>query len=258
MKEVILIKLGGSVITDKKIPYKARFDVLKQLVKELSMAKSYQIVLGHGVGSFAHTSASKYGGKEGYKSRWGIAKVARDAMGINRIVMDSLIERGLPAVSLRPMSMILSEKGELKEHLFKVIDEVIRQGLMPVVYGDVIWDKEWKSAIYSGERTLNEIGFYLMQNGFHIDKFIQVGQTNGVYDLKGNTIPTISRKYWRNVKQYIFKGKEKDVTGAMRHKIEIALKMADKGVKTFLINGETPNELYNAILGEPVKGTIVE
>lgn len=258
MKKVILIKLGGSVITDKKIPYTARLDILKRLVKQLSKARSHQIILGHGVGSFAHTSAAKYGGKKGYKSKWGVAKVARDAMEINRIVMDSLIEQGLPAVSLRPMSMIMSEKGELKEHLFKVIDEVIRQGLMPVVYGDVIWDKEWKSAIYSGERTLNEIGFYLIQSGFNIDKIIQVGQTNGVYDSKRKTIPTISRKNWQNIKQYIFKNKEKDVTGSMEHKIESALEMADKGIKTFLINGTISNELYNAILGKPVKGTIVK
>ena len=38
------------------------------------------------------------------------------------------------------------------------------QGLIPVIYGDVIWDKKWKSTIYSGETTLNKIGIYLTRN----------------------------------------------------------------------------------------------
>src|SRR3989344_5723934 len=115
MKNVILVKFGGSIITDKNIPYKARPDAIRSLAKELKRVKNVSIVLAHGQGSFAHTSAKEFGGKKGYKSKWGIAKVARDAMEINRIVMDILIEEGVPAVSLRPMSMIQTSAGKIKK-----------------------------------------------------------------------------------------------------------------------------------------------
>ena len=258
MKNLILIKFGGSIITDKNVPYKARPDVIKRLAQELKKIKDVSIVLAHGVGSFAHTSAQEFGGEKGYKSKWGIAKVARDAMEINRIVMDILIEEGLPAVSLRPMSMMITDAGKLKNNLFEIIEETLNQGLMPVVYGDVIWDKKWKSTIYSGEKTLNEIGIYLSKKGFKVNKIIQVGETNGVYDDKGKTIPAINKRNWKSVERYVFDSKRTDVTGAMKHKIENALSIAEKGIQTWITSGIVPNAFYRALHGKIIHGTIIQ
>src|SRR3990172_8438211 len=257
MKNITLIKLGGSVITDKDTPYKAKISVIRRLAKEIKGSGITSLVIAHGSGSFGHTSAVKYGGKKGYKNKWGIAKVARDAMEINRIVMDTLIDEGLPAVSLRPMSMMMTSKGRIKKNLFEIIEEVLNQGLILVVYGDVIWDKAWKSTIYSGETTLNEIGIYLSKKGYKVNKIIQVGQTDGVYDLQKETIPLINKKNWDKIKKYLFENKRADVTGGMQHKIENALKIAKIGINTFLINGNKAKKLSNAILGKSVKGTII-
>ncbi len=258
MKNVILIKFGGSIITDKNVPYKARPYVIRRLVKELKRIKDASIVLAHGSGSFGHTSAKEFGGKKDYKSKWGIAKVARDAMEINKIVMDILIEEGLPAISLRPMSMMMTSGGKIKEHFFEVVEEVINQDLMPIVYGDVIWDKKWRSTIYSGEATLNEIGMYLMKKGFKVSKIIQVGETNGVYDDTGKTIPLITNTNWQNIKHFVFKKNNNDVTGGMKHKIESALSIADKGIETWIANGIIPNELSHAVSGKNIQGTIIQ
>jgi len=256
-KNITLIKLGGSVVTDKNTPYKAKLQIIKRLAKEIRASGLTSLVLAHGSGSFGHTSAQKHGGKKGYKSKLGIAKVARDAMEINRILMDIFIEEGLPVVSLRPMSMMLTKNGKLKLDLFKIIEEVLSQGLIPVVYGDVIWDKKWKSTIYSGETTLNEIGIYLSKKSYKINKIIQVGETDGVYDLKNKTIPVINKKNWNEIKKYLFENKRVDVTGGMKHKIEKSLEIAKNGIKTVIINGEKINELSRALIGRKVKGTLV-
>ncbi len=257
MKNIVLVKLGGSVITDKSKAYFANVDIIKRLARELKVSKK-SLILAHGSGSFGHTSAVRYGGKKGYKSKEGIAKVARDAMEINRIVMDILVKEKIPAISFRPMSMILAKNGQMEENFFQVVELAANQGLTPVVYGDVIWDKKWKSTIYSGETILNRIGIYLKNKGFKIDKIIQVGETNGVYDDKGNTIPQISKNSWQNLRKYVYKPKVKDVTGGMQHKIEDALKMAEIGVNTLLINGKVKNELSNALLNKKVKGTVIK
>lgn len=258
MKNVTLVKFGGSIITDKKVPYKARPDVIRRLVRELKKMKNTYIVLSHGSGSFAHTSAEKYGGKKGYKSKWGVAKVARDAMEINRIVMDILIEEGLPAVSVRPMSMMISENGKIKKNLFEIIELIINQGLIPVIYGDVIIDKKWKTTIYSGEKTLSEVGRYLLKRKFSVNKIIQVGKTNGVYDEGGKTIPSIYKENWNSMKKYIFSGKSADVTGGMSHKIENALLISKLGIETWITNGIIPNEFYRALNSKNIKGTIIK
>jgi isopentenyl phosphate kinase len=255
-KKLFLVKLGGSIITDKNKEYFARMDLIKKLAKEIYKSKA-QLVIAHGSGSFAHTSATKYGGKKGYKNLLGVATVARDAMEINRIVMDELIKAKIPAVSFRPMSMILTNAGKIKFENFQILENALAQGLVPVVYGDVLWDQSWKSTIFSGEHTLNLIGIYLSTKGYVIKKIIQVGQTDGVYDDKNNIISEINSKNWNHIKEYIFNSKAKDVTGGIMHKIEDALIMAKMGIKTILINGNRRNDLLNALEDKNVKGTVI-
>lgn len=255
-KDIILVKLGGSVITDKGTPYFAKLNVIKRLAQELRACKC-SLLVAHGSGSFGHTSAAKFGGKKGYKKEIGIAKVAGDAMEINRVVMDILLDEGLPVISFRPMSMILANNGKTEDQMFKILEEALKQGLIPVVYGDVILDKSWKTTIYSGETTLNQIALYLKKKGFKLKKIIEAGETDGVYDDKKETIAEISNASWSKNKKFMFKLNTRDVTGGMEHKIEEALKIAKAGVETLIINGNTANSLKNALLDKTVKGTIV-
>lgn len=255
-KDITLVKLGGSVITDKKVPYVAKTAVIKRLAQELKACPA-PLIIAHGSGSFAHTSAAKFGGKKGYKTTIGFAKVARDAMEINRIVMDILVNEGLPAVSLRPLSMILTSAGKTEKNLFGVLEEALKQGLIPVVYGDVILDRTWKSTIYSGETTLNQIALYLKSKGLSIKKIIEVGETDGVLNAQKETVAKISKASWPKIKQFMFKLNANDVTGGMEHKIEEALKTAKSGIETLIINGNKKNALKNAILGKLTKGTVI-
>jgi isopentenyl phosphate kinase len=256
LKKITLVKLGGSVITDKKVPYVAKVKVIKRLAKELKACPT-PLIIAHGSGSFGHTSAALFGGKKGYKTTIGLAKVARDAMEINRIVMDILVNEDLPAISFRPLSMIMTNKGKTGSVFFKSLEEALAQGLIPVVYGDIILDKEWKSTIYSGETTLNNIALYLKDKGFSINKIIEVGETNGVYNDKKETIREITKTSWLKTKQFIFNPNRVDVTGGMTHKISEALTIAKKGIETLIINGNKTNELSNAILGKQTKGTVI-
>ncbi len=256
LQKITLIKLGGSVITDKSIPYKANTEVIREIAKSLKRVKT-PLLLGHGVGSFAHTSAKKYGGKDGYKSKWGIAKVARDAQEINRIVMDIFIEEGLPAISFSPRSFLLTEKGSLKSSHVSPIIEALKQDLIPVVYGDVLWDTSQKTTIFSGETILNVICRNLLQQNYNVSKIIQLCNVDGVLDAEKKVIAEITKSNWLEVKAYIEKVKVTDVTGGMEHKVEQALMMADNGIPTMIINGDTKDDLMKAMFGRQIKGTLI-
>lgn len=258
MKNAItLIKLGGSVITNKSKEYTAKPDVIRRLAKEIKNA-NVPVVIAHGGGSFPHTSAKKYGGKKGYKNTWGVAKVARDAMEINRILMDIFIEEKLPVVSIRPSSLFFTKSGKISKHLFEVIPMLLSQNIIPVLYGDVIWDTDWKSTIYSGEATLNSIALYLQKNGFSILKAIQVGVTNGVYDENKKTIPEITKKNYKKFESSIFQSKNTDVTGSMQHKIESSLILAGKKIPTYIINGLVKNNLYKVLVDKHTERTVIK
>jgi len=253
--ELLLVKIGGSVITDKKIPYKANISAIRKIAKVLKEVKT-PLLLSHGSGSFGHTSAQKYGGKHGYISTLGVAKVAYDAMDINRIVMGVFIEEGLPVVSFRPQSFLLAKNGNLEEAFTSPISEALSQGLIPIVYGDIIWDTKWKSTIFSGETTLNILCRYL-QKDYTISKNIQLCDVDGVFDSEKRVIPLITAKNWDKIKAYISKNGVVDVTGGIKHKIESALNMTKLGIETWIINGNSPKELSALLESRSTKGTII-
>ena len=254
-QEIVCIKLGGSVITDKKIPYHAKVDVIKNIAKSLKKINA-PLVISHGSGSFGHTSAAKYCKKHGYTSKWGIAKVAFDAMTINNIVTEIFISEKLPAVSFRPMSHITAEKGKIKNSFFEPILLALEQGLIPVVYGDIIWDLEWKSTVFSGETTLNALGIYLQKKGYLVKKIIELCNVDGVLDSQGKVIPHINKPLWNEIKSSVGASADTDVTGGMRHKIEAALDLAKSGISTHIINGNSSGVLIDAINKKSVGTTI--
>jgi isopentenyl phosphate kinase len=255
-KGYILLKIGGSSITDKNIPYKLRKNVISRLAKELSESKYLNLLISHGSGSFGHTSAIKYGGMKGYKNKLGIAKVFADAAKINEIMTEALVKEGIPAVSIRPRGIVMAKNGREHSNYFQIIEEMLNQGLVPIICGDVIIDKSWKTTIFSGEKTLNLLALYLKQKGFKIERIIQIGETDGFLDEKGKTIPEINSKNWNKIKKNIFKTKKMDVTGGMEHKIEEALVLSKKGIKTSLIS-HGDNDLFNLLLNRNINQTLI-
>ena len=91
---LIFLKLGGSLITNKDIPFSARRDTLKRLgseiIKAIDLYPNLEILIGHGSGSFGHSTAAKFGTRTGIQSAddWlGFQKVWWAAHKLNQIVI---------------------------------------------------------------------------------------------------------------------------------------------------------------------------
>ena len=63
---MFILKLGGSVITDKNKECSFKKQVMNNLAKNIKNANK-QIILIHGAGSFGHIQAKKFRLNEGYK-----------------------------------------------------------------------------------------------------------------------------------------------------------------------------------------------
>ncbi len=253
-RELLCLKLGGSIITNKAKPYTADITNIESIVSLLQSIK-IPLVIVHGSGSFGHVSAKKYGGIHGYSSAKGIAKVAYDASHINQILMEVFIKYKMPVISFSPRSFLLASDGKLKEAFLRPIEQALDQSLIPVTFGDVIWDESWNSTIFSGEETLNIMYRFLCKKYF-FTKIIELTDVNGVLDSYGNIIPLINAQNWQEVKTYFHSSKNPDVTGGMRHKVEKALEMAKSGVKTLIINGKDQSAVKKALNGGQV-GTLI-
>jgi len=266
MKKIILIKLGGSLITDKTKPFTAReaiiVDLVRQIKEALLLRKDINLIVGNGGGSFPHYPAVKYQMQQGIKKesqKIGFALVQDAAARLNRIIVKHFLEQKLIAVSLSPSSFLIAKGGKVKKIFLSPLEGLISLNLIPVIYGDIVYDEKQGAKIFSTEELLTIISFNLLKKGYFIEKVIHNGLTCGVLDENGNTIEKITKKNFNQFKAAIKKAKGYDVTGGMLHKITQSLELAKYGVRTLIINGvESKDVLKKAILGEKVKGTIIE
>jgi isopentenyl phosphate kinase len=261
-KKLILIKLGGSLITDKNKPFIAKPALIRRLAKEIKIAwdKGYRFLIVHGSGSFGHTSAAKYGTVNGIKNKksvYGLAVVQQDAFKINRIVNKIFLETGLPVLSFMPSSFSFAQDKKLKKIFVEPIVKALKIDTLPLVFGDVIMDEKNGCCIFSGETTLDNLITPLHKNGFRVDKIIQCGITDGVYDQNGETIPKITPGSFPKLAKLFGESKSTDVTGGMIHKIEESLKIAGLGINTFIINGQVKNNLLKVIEEKKIIMTLI-
>lgn len=268
MQKLILIKLGGSLITNKLKPFSENLVIIKRLAREIHQAGkegSRLLVVGHGGGSYPHVPAAKYKTAEGMvgpESGRGVAEVQDAAARLNRIVVRELIEARENAISLSPSSFMIAENGEVKKAFLQPALKLLEFKMLPVVYGDVALDQKKGCCILSTEKILNFLAQKLSRS-FKVEKVIYCGKTDGVYDGGGKTVPIIRQRQFKNIK---FKGLRGslgesdgvDVTGGMAHKVEEALSLAKVGIRTQIINGQKSGNLKKVILGEKVLGTVIK
>ncbi len=147
MKNVMLIKFGGSLITDKDQPFTAKPQMLDQLACEFREIKTAfpetNFILGHGSGSFGHNVAKKYKTRSGIKkpSDWqGFVEVWAAARSLNTIFLDAFLKNKVNCISFPPSGIFKSNKGLASAAFLDPMIAALEAGITPILYGDVIFD----------------------------------------------------------------------------------------------------------------------
>ncbi|MCK4327848.1 MAG: isopentenyl phosphate kinase family protein [Candidatus Diapherotrites archaeon] len=268
MKDLYIIKLGGSVITEKETASSERLDVIQRLAKEIHEArqeKGFALIVGHGGGSYPHRPAAEFRTGEGVideKSYEGIARVQDAAARLNRIIVRELIEAGENAVSIHLSSTSVSENGKIREMYTTPMKMMLDYGMLPVPYGDVGMDTKKGCCIISTEDIINYLAKHTKEifPDYSLGRIIICGRVDGVFtgnpdeDSNAELIPLITPGNIKEVEQYLGGSSGTDVTGGMKHKVESMLEL---GVESEIINVLRPGYLKRALLGEEGIGTIV-
>lgn len=262
---VTLIKLGGSIITNKEIPMELRKDVLKRLVREIKQARTKKtdelIVVGHGQGSFAHVPAVKYQTMNGFiseDSRLGMAIVQDSAAQLNRLVVHEFLAAGIPAVTLAPANSLITRHRQPDAFFTEVFEEYIKQGLFPVTHGDVIVDRGQGCTIWSTEEVLAFFAAEFVKRGWNVSQIIHVVEVDGFYDADKHVVPEITAQNWPTLQSALSDTKGFDVTGGMGLKITESLKLAKLGIKSRIVSGLKKDNVYNALVGQEWVGTTIQ
>jgi len=251
---MIFLKLGGSLITDKAKAEFVRFNVLRRLAGEIAQTRRQRpetrLLLGHGSGSFGHFVAAQTKTHLGARTLedWvGFAEVWASANRLNRIVVDCLADAGLPVVSFPPSASTLCDAGSISELAFEPIRRALDAGLIPVVQGDVAFDRARGSSIVSTEKVMAFLAHHLRPS-----RLLLAGIEHGVYadfPASREVLPVVTES---DLERIGLKGsRARDVTGGMADKVAEALALSaslpDLEIRVF--SGEVPGQVLSALLG---------
>jgi len=264
MKPIILVKLGGSLLTDKTTPYRERPDIIARVsreIKEVREKSDFDLILGHGSGSYAHTPAVKYQTMRGVinkESLHGFCVVQDAASRLNRILVKSLIDAGVEAISLQPSASFIMTQGKISEAFLSPLVLALEKGILPVVYGDALFDRYQGHSIVSTEDILLYLSKALLSTGkFEVKQTFLFGDYEGVYDGNQTIIPEITQKSFPHFSSSLFSPGYADATGGMRKKVEVMLDLAEKGNTVHILSGVRPGSIREALLGTRISGTLI-
>lgn len=265
MKELIIVKLGGSVITKKsEETAEVNKENLKRLTREIAEAKKkkkFQLLLVHGAGPFGHVPARRYALAEGLKSERqivGFVKTHQLMEELNFQVVKALQEESLDVLAFQPSAVGLLDNKKLLYFPTRVLEELLALNIIPVLYGDVLIDKSTGVNILSGDHLVPFLAKKLIAN-----RVILCADVDGIFteDPKKNekaeklsflTFANLHKIRELNGSNYT------DVTGGMKRKVYELLELARKNdIEVEIINGLKEGLLKRTLLGEKGLGTII-
>ncbi|MGI0057946.1 MAG: isopentenyl phosphate kinase [Nitrosarchaeum sp.] len=243
---MILIKLGGSIITNKEKPLSPRRKTIENIAKHLKKIEE-PIIIVHGGGSFGHYWSVKYDmhTKPMKYNIHGVSIVKNSMIELNKIILDICLKNKLNPYCLPPTDFMSGDKPITKK--IKEIEKIANTGLTPITFGDALWYGDKKTYILSGDKIMTNLSkilkprlsiFALNENGLYSD----LKSKKLIHELKGEN-PIISKN-------------NTDVTGGMTRKVEEATKISKMGMDVFFVNGNKPERIVKAIKNRKFEGTL--
>lgn len=261
-KSVMFLKLGGSLITDKKKVQVVRHEVLQRVTKEIGLAlrsnPNMKLLLGHGSGSFGHVAAAKYDTRGGVNTdvEWfGFAEVGGVASRLNSIVRDKLAAEGIKVITIQPSASVICRGGQITKMGIEPIVHALEAGLVPIIYGDVAFDTQQGGTIISTEEIMSYLADKLKPTWL-----LLAGETPGVLDEDGRSIPIISRDNIEEIRPMLGGSRGTDVTGGMISKVQSMMDLVQrqKNLQIRVFSGLVPGAIQKALSGDKtLEGTLI-
>ena len=234
--ELVFLKLGGSLITDKTRPEAARTTVIRRLARELAetlrVRPSLRLVLGHGSGSYGHMVGERFGVRHGVinEEGWrGFALTAAAAQRLNSLVSDTMLSEGVGTWSLQPSASARCCDRQLVYMDHRPISRALEEGLVPLVYGDVALDEVRGGTIISTEEIFAWLALRLKPS-----RIVLAGAVHGVQGVDANqrdgadVIHEITPRTLPEVSALLGGSHGTDVTGGMLSKVQTMCALVEK------------------------------
>ncbi len=258
-----VLKLGGSVVTHKDKRFTADATAINRIAKEIAEAKTPQLIIVHGGGSFGHPLAKKYGISEGFRGEasqlLGFTKTHQAMITLNNMVLEALIQHNIPTMAIAPSSFVVSKSGRIATMANEPLKRLLGMGAVPLLYGDAVLDYDKGFTILSGDQLVASLAVH-----FGAKRIVVGIDEDGLFtaDPKRPGRPDfISKCTLRRLRKLQRQTKSTnvcDVTGGMQGKIAELMPAIEEGIPTLIVNGTISRRIYKALRGEKVVGTLIQ
>jgi len=254
LKNLTILKLGGSVITDKSKQSQADITIIQRVAKEVStVIPTVSLLLVHGGGSFGHPIAKKYQIHKGWHSpeqKIGFSETRRAMMKLNKAIVDIFLAEEVPVVSVQPSACTLTDSGRIVHMDLKPTRNLLKFDFIPVFFGDAVMDLTQGVAILSGDQIVTYLAKELSAK-----RVIFGTNVDGLLDADQKLIPEINLNNFENLLSLAKESVASDVTGGMFGKLKEIEPLMRDGVDTIIINATRPGIIEEVLKGEKVVGT---
>ena len=260
-----ILKIGGSILTRED---EIREEAIERITSEISSSWG-ELILIHGVGYFGHPQASLCKLNEGLCSdnKSGVYETHRAVIELNKKILDSFADKGVPVIPIHPLSCITGKDGRIDSFNIGCVELAVKNGFLPVLHGDVVSDCVKGCCIVSGDQLVS----YIARKFPQVKKIGVATNVDGVYDKDGNLIREINPSNLKtilNQSLQIFDlhdrrnqrfqgfegGKKYDVTGGMLGKV---IELTHIKEESLIFNGEKEGLIRKFLNGAKLEGTVI-
>ena len=250
-EKIDIIKLGGSVITDKSNYRELRRSVIRNLAKIISKWDKKCIVV-HGAGSFGHILAEKYSIVSGYHEEAqleGLTKIRYDMNELKQNILEIFNEEEINVLDFQTSALVYRNRDIEEESIFlHPVNKALELGLLPLLSGDILFTDDVSFTIYSGDSLIE-----LLCKNFNVGRVVFITDVDGlmITDPITNKIKLLEETSFEEFKKINladFSSKEKtDVTGRMSGKFSIIKSILQNVDEIILVNGNNPERVQKIL-----------
>ena len=248
MNHLIILKLGGSLITNKDRPLSPNIRAMRVVGRTISAFlrrnSCAKLILKQARAPYPQYYASKIHARTQTTniSTEGVAKKSEAMIHLDSIVLRDFVREGVRCRTITASEILHGSERTVCRFASRELSSLLRIGCVPITFGDIITKPEG-SSIISGDSIALALARKL-----DVERVVFAMDVDGIYSnphLKGAVVTEL------NTQRGIM-GKERrfDVTGGIEFKIKVGFELARLGTDAFFVNGKNANRLESVLSGD--------
>jgi isopentenyl phosphate kinase len=240
LRPLIVIKLGGAALTNKKRICAPRLTVIDSAARQIAAIHNRKSVfIIHGAGSFGHIPVKRFGLSQGFKKSSqlrGLSETKLRLLEWEVLLNRKFFEHGIQTVPFIPSNYILARNGRIVSCNVKPIETWIRLGCVPSTGGDIVPDLATGFSVVSGDQLAVYMAIKL-----HASMLIFATDVDGIFDCnpKHNQNARLIEKLTLSETHQVAANMTPDVTdvtGGMKSKLDEASNAARSGISVYFVS----------------------